>query len=84
MNKIQYRLFSLELYNTHGPDLDVLTCSQQAGQTWISNSTDGTIRTRPKQAVVLLNRVDNGSEPITVQWKDIGFPVDHSALVRDL
>jgi len=36
------------------------------------------------QAVVLLNRADNGSESITVKWNDIGFPVDHSALVRDL
>ncbi len=25
---------------------------------------------------------NNGSEPITVQWSDIGFPVDHSALLR--
>ncbi len=36
------------------------------------------------QAVVLLNRGDFGSSEITVQWTDIGFPVDHSALVRDL
>jgi hypothetical protein len=36
------------------------------------------------QAVVLLNRGDNDNEPITVKWSDIGFPVDHSALVRDL
>jgi hypothetical protein len=36
------------------------------------------------QAVVLLNRAGNGSEPITVKWSDIGFSVDHSALVRDL
>ena len=36
------------------------------------------------QAVVLLNRADNGSEPITVKWTDIGFPLDHSATVRDL
>ncbi len=36
------------------------------------------------QAVVLLNLADNGSEAITVKWSDIGFPVDHSALVRDL
>ncbi|CAF3592632.1 unnamed protein product, partial [Rotaria socialis] len=35
-------------------------------------------------AVVLLNRNDFGSESITVNWKDIGFPVDHSAVVRDL
>jgi hypothetical protein len=36
------------------------------------------------QAVVLLNRAENGSEAITVKWSDIGFPVDHPALVRDL
>jgi alpha-galactosidase len=36
------------------------------------------------QAVVLLNRGDGGSSQITVTWKDIGFPTDHSAVVRDL
>ncbi len=36
------------------------------------------------QAVVLFNRGNNGSEPITVQWSDIGFSADHSAVVRDL
>lgn len=36
------------------------------------------------QAVVLFNRGNNGSEPITVQWKDIAIPEDHSAHVRDL
>ncbi len=36
------------------------------------------------QAVVLLNRGDSGSEQITVKWTDIGFPVDQSAIVRDL
>jgi hypothetical protein len=36
------------------------------------------------QAVVLLNRGDSDSAQITVQWTDIGFPADHSALVRDL
>lgn len=36
------------------------------------------------QAVVLLNVGDSGSSPITVQWKDIGFPTDHTATVRDL
>jgi hypothetical protein len=35
-------------------------------------------------AVVLLNRGNSVSEPITVQWTDIGFPVHDSALVRDL
>jgi len=36
------------------------------------------------QAVVLLNRGNNDNEQITVKWTDIGFPVDHSAVVRDL
>jgi hypothetical protein len=36
------------------------------------------------QAVVLLNRGDIGNEQITVKWTDIGFPIDHPALVRDL
>ncbi len=36
------------------------------------------------QAVVLLNRGASGSEEITVKWTDIGFPMDHSAVVRDL
>jgi hypothetical protein len=36
------------------------------------------------QAVVLLNRGDSDNEQITVKWSDIGFPVDHSAVVRDL
>lgn len=40
--------------------------------------------TNGSQAVVLFNRGNNGSEPITVQWSDIGFPADHSAVVRDL
>ena len=98
-------MFSLELYNTYGPNLDVLTCSGQVGQTFVWNNTDGTIRTKSNgpclsvrqelevwagplsdgsQAVVLLNRADTGSEPITVHWSDIGYPVDHSAVVRDL
>ena len=36
------------------------------------------------QAVLLFNRLDSGSEPITVQWSDIGIPSDRPALVRDL
>ncbi len=47
-------------------------------EVWAGPLSDGS------QAVVLLNRVDVGSEPITVQWSDIGFPADHSAVVRDL
>jgi hypothetical protein len=35
-------------------------------------------------AVVLLNRGNSISEPITVQWSDIEFPPHDSALVRDL
>jgi hypothetical protein len=47
-------------------------------EVWAGSLTGGS------QAVVLLNRGDRGSEQITVQWRDIGFPADHSALVRDL
>ncbi len=36
------------------------------------------------QAVVLLNRGESGSEPITVKWTDIGFPADKAANIRDL
>jgi alpha-galactosidase len=36
------------------------------------------------QAVLLFNRGNTGSEPITVQWSDIGFSVDQPAVVRDL
>jgi len=36
------------------------------------------------QAVVLLNRGDVDAEQITLNWTDIGFPADHSAVVRDL
>jgi hypothetical protein len=36
------------------------------------------------QAVLLFNRGDSGSEPITVKWTDIGFPADRAANVRDL
>jgi hypothetical protein len=55
-------------------------CLTTKGQleVWAGPLSDGS------QAVVLLNRVDSGSEPITVEWTDIGFPADRSALVRDL
>jgi hypothetical protein len=36
------------------------------------------------QAVLLLNRAESGSDPITVKWTDIGFSADKSATVRDL
>ncbi len=36
------------------------------------------------QAVLLFNRGNVGSEPITVKWTDIGLPADKPALVRDL
>ena len=47
-------------------------------EVWAGPLVDGS------QAVVLLNRANFGSEPITVKWTDIGFPADHVALVRDL
>jgi len=45
---------------------------------WAGPLADGS------QAVLLFNRGNTGSEPITVQWTDLGFPADHSATVRDL
>jgi hypothetical protein len=51
---------------------------RQEHEIWAGPLSDGS------QAVVLLNRADSGSEPITVKWSDIGFPMDHSAVVRDL
>jgi hypothetical protein len=47
-------------------------------EVWAGPLSDGS------QAVVLLNRANNGSEPIFVKWSDIGFAVDHPAIVRDL
>lgn len=47
-------------------------------EVWAGPLSDGS------QAVVLLNRVDSGSEPITVQWTDIGFSANQQASVRDL
>jgi len=47
-------------------------------EVWTAPLDDGSA------AVLLLNRGNSVSEPITVQWTDIGFPVHDSALVRDL
>jgi len=47
-------------------------------EVWAGELYDGSA------AVVLLNRGNSVSEPITVQWSDIGFPPHDSALVRDL
>ncbi len=98
-------LFSLDVYNGDGPNVDAYSCNTADNQAWIWSSTDGTVRSKHNneclalstqlevwasplsdgsQAVLLLNRADSGSQPITVQWSDIGFPVDHSAVVRDL
>ncbi len=98
-------MFSLDVDNFDGPNLDAHTCNKQDNQQWIWSSTDGTVRSkhngecitwRPEleiwagplssgsQAVLLFNRGNSGSEPITVQWSDIGFPTDHAAVVRDL
>ena len=46
-------------------------------EVWTAPLADGSA------AVVLFNR-GNTSEPITVQWTDIDFPVRDSALVRDI
>lgn len=55
-------------YLTVKPDLEI----------WAGPLTGGS------QAVVLLNQGDSESNEITVSWTDIGFPVNHSATVRDL
>lgn len=47
-------------------------------EVWASPLVDGS------QAVLLFNRGNTESEPITVKWTDIGFPADRSATVRDL
>jgi hypothetical protein len=47
-------------------------------EVWAGELDDGSA------AVVLFNRGNSVSEPITVQWIDIGFPAHDSALVRDL
>ncbi len=57
--------------------LDNLTYKPQL-EIWAGPLADGS------KAVLLLNRVDSGSEPLTVQWTDIGLPLTQQALVRDL
>jgi hypothetical protein len=47
-------------------------------EVWAGPLSDGS------QAVLLFNRGNTGSEPITVKWSDIGFHVNRSAIVRDL
>lgn len=47
-------------------------------EVWTGPLADGS------QAVLLFNRGDSGSEPITVNWSDIGFPVRDAAVVRDI
>ncbi len=47
-------------------------------EVWAGPLSDGS------QAVLLFNRGDSGSEPITVKWTDIGFSADRAATVRDL
>ncbi len=47
-------------------------------ETWAGPLSGGS------KAVVLLNRGDSNDDQITVRWNDIGFPVDHPAMVRDL
>lgn len=59
------------------PKGDYLTVKPEL-EVWAGSLSGGS------QAVVLLNQDDNGSNEITVQWTDIGFPVDYSAVVRDL
>ena len=68
-------------------ETDQTLISKPRGQ-YLTVQPDLAIWTGPltggSQAVVLLNRGDTDSSEITVNWTDIGFPVDHSATVRDL
>ena len=57
---------------------DLYLAVQQELEVWAGPLSGGS------QAVVLLNRADSGSEEISVKWSDIGFPIDRSAVVRDL
>lgn len=45
---------------------------------WASPLSNGS------KAVLLFNRGNTGSEPITVKWSDIELPVNQPAIVRDL
>ena len=54
-----------------------LTVSDEL-EVWAGPLSDGS------QAVVLLNRAPSGNDTITVEWTDLSFPSNHSALVRDL
>jgi len=81
---------SCKKQNTHGwkwNSADGTVHSQHNGEcltvqadieVWAGPLSDGS------QAVLLFNRGDSGSEPITVKWTDIGFPADRAATVRDL
>ena len=53
-------------------------CLTTEPEVWAGPLTGGS------QAVVLFNRADGSSNQITVKWSDIGFPIDHTAMVRDL
>ncbi|CAF3456398.1 unnamed protein product, partial [Rotaria sp. Silwood2] len=70
----------LDVFNFDRSNVNAISCNKQDNQQWTWNMIDGSIRNKHS---VLLNR-GNSSEPITVQWSDIGFPTKDSALVRDL
>jgi hypothetical protein len=85
----------LTAYTCNGKDNQIWSWNQTDGTIW-AKSVNQYLTVKPEleiwagpltggsQAVVLLNRADNGSAEITVKWSDIGFPVDHSATIRDL
>ena len=98
-------LFSLDVHNFTGPNVEAYPCNGGPNQVWTWNSADQTLLSKSaekfltykpqleiwagplsdgSQAVLLFNRVDSGSSPITVQWTDIGFSATQQALVRDL
>jgi hypothetical protein len=88
-------LICLSLYHFFGPSIVTYTCNGE-DETVRSKPRGQDLTIKPEleiwagplsggsQAAVLLDRGDSGTSEITVKWTDIGFPVDHSAAVRDL
>ncbi len=85
----------LVAYTCYGRNDQIWSWNETDGTLW-SKSANQYLTVKPEleiwagpltgssQAVVLLNRGDSNSDQITVKWSDIGFPIDHSATIRDL
>ena len=82
-------------FTCNGKDNQIWSLNRTDGTLW-AKSANQYLTVRPElevwagpltggsQAVVLLNRGDSNSDQITVKWSDIGFPIEHSATIRDL